>query len=87
MLAQRAAILRTWARVAHTRRSRSKVAAIADSIPLARPRCLQAVEFRDRGVRCNTVCPGFIDTPHGRKEIKELTALGVPATYALHWGH
>ncbi|EOD07195.1 short-chain dehydrogenase [Emiliania huxleyi CCMP1516] len=39
-----------------------------------------AVEFRDRGVRCNTVCPGFVDTPHGRKEIRELTALGVPAS-------
>ena len=26
------------------------------------------------------VCPGFVDTPHGRKEIKELTAHGVEAT-------
>lgn len=41
-----------------------------------------AVEFRERGIRCNTVCPGFIDTPHGRREIKELVALGVDASEA-----
>jgi NAD(P)-dependent dehydrogenase (short-subunit alcohol dehydrogenase family) len=36
-----------------------------------------AVEFRDRGIRCNAVCPGFIETPHGLREVKELTAHGV----------
>lgn len=36
-----------------------------------------AVEFRDRGIRCNAVCPGFIATPHGQREVAELTALGV----------
>lgn len=36
-----------------------------------------AVEFRDRGVRCNAVCPGFIATPHGRREIMWLTEQGV----------
>ena len=41
-----------------------------------------AVEFRDKKIRCNTVCPGFVDTPHGRREIKELTALGVSASEA-----
>lgn len=41
-----------------------------------------AVEFRDRNIRCNAVCPGFIDTPHGRREIQELTALGVAASQA-----
>ena len=41
-----------------------------------------AVEFRDRGIRCNAVCPGFIETPHGVREIKELTALGVDASEA-----
>jgi NAD(P)-dependent dehydrogenase (short-subunit alcohol dehydrogenase family) len=36
-----------------------------------------AVEFRDRNIRCNAVCPGFIRTPHGMREIRELTNLGV----------
>jgi NAD(P)-dependent dehydrogenase (short-subunit alcohol dehydrogenase family) len=36
-----------------------------------------AVEFRDRNIRCNAVCPGFIRTPHGLREVKELRALGV----------
>ena len=39
-----------------------------------------AVEFRDRGIRCNAVCPGFIETPHGLREVAELTALGVDAS-------
>ncbi|MCF4167154.1 SDR family oxidoreductase [Zavarzinia compransoris] len=36
-----------------------------------------AVEFRDRNIRCNAVCPGFIRTPHGLREVKDLQALGV----------
>lgn len=36
-----------------------------------------AVEFRDRNIRCNAVCPGFIRTPHGLREVRELQALGV----------
>lgn len=36
-----------------------------------------AIEFRDRGIRCNAICPGFIETPHGLREVAELTALGV----------
>ncbi len=36
-----------------------------------------AVEFRDRGIRCNAVCPGFIRTDHGLRELAELRGLGV----------
>jgi NAD(P)-dependent dehydrogenase (short-subunit alcohol dehydrogenase family) len=39
-----------------------------------------AVDFRDRNIRCNAVCPGFIRTPHGMNEIAKLTALGVDAS-------
>jgi NAD(P)-dependent dehydrogenase (short-subunit alcohol dehydrogenase family) len=39
-----------------------------------------AVEYRDRGIRCNAVAPGFIRTPHGMRELKELQAMGVDAT-------
>ncbi len=41
-----------------------------------------AVEFRDRGIRCNAVCPGFIETPHGNREVTELAALGVDVSEA-----
>lgn len=37
-----------------------------------------AVEFRDRHIRCNAVCPGLIRTAHGLREAKELVALGQP---------
>lgn len=36
-----------------------------------------AVEFRDRNIRCNAVCPGFIRTPHGLREVAELQKLGI----------
>ena len=41
-----------------------------------------AVEFRDKGIRCNAVCPGFIQTPHGDREVAELAALGVDVSEA-----
>jgi NAD(P)-dependent dehydrogenase (short-subunit alcohol dehydrogenase family) len=41
-----------------------------------------AVEFRDRNIRCNAVCPGFIKTPHGIREVKDLKALGVDVSDA-----
>jgi len=41
-----------------------------------------AVEFRDRGIRCNAICPGFIETAHGQREVAELTALGVDVSDA-----
>lgn len=36
-----------------------------------------AVEFRDRNIRSNAVCPGFIATAHGLREIDLLTKHGV----------
>ncbi len=42
-----------------------------------------AVEFRDQNIRCNTVCPGFVKTPHGLREVKELSALGVDISDAV----
>ena len=48
-----------------------------------------AVEFRDKGVRCNAICPGFIDTPHGKREVAGLTRYGVDvsdATIAMQQG-
>ncbi|MEL6937753.1 MAG: SDR family oxidoreductase [Cyanobacteria bacterium J06598_1] len=41
-----------------------------------------AVEFRDAGIRCNAISPGFIRTPHGIREMKECSALGVEFTEA-----
>jgi NAD(P)-dependent dehydrogenase (short-subunit alcohol dehydrogenase family) len=41
-----------------------------------------AVEFRDRGIRCNALSPGFIATPHGLNEVKQLQALGIDASPA-----
>ena len=35
-----------------------------------------AVEYRDQGIRCNAVCPGFVKTAHGLREIDELDGLG-----------
>ena len=35
-----------------------------------------AVEYRDRGIRCNALCPGFIRTDHGMRELEALAALG-----------
>ena len=36
-----------------------------------------AVEFRDRNIRSNAICPGFIATAHGLREIELLTKNGV----------
>jgi NAD(P)-dependent dehydrogenase (short-subunit alcohol dehydrogenase family) len=41
-----------------------------------------AVEYRDRGIRCNAVAPGFIRTPHGLRELRDLQAMGVAASEA-----
>lgn len=36
-----------------------------------------AVALRDRGIRCNAVCPGFTGPPHGLREVADLQAPGV----------
>lgn len=41
-----------------------------------------AVEYRDRNIRCNAVCPGFIRTPHGNREVELLTKYGVDVSDA-----
>ena len=41
-----------------------------------------AVEFRDRNIRCNANCPGFIRTPHGQREVEDLTRLGIDVSDA-----
>ena len=41
-----------------------------------------AVEFRDRNIRCNAVCPGFIQTAHGQREVDGLTSFGVDVSDA-----
>jgi NAD(P)-dependent dehydrogenase (short-subunit alcohol dehydrogenase family) len=41
-----------------------------------------AVEFRDRNIRCNAVCPGFIKTAHGMREVEALTKHGVDVSDA-----
>ncbi len=41
-----------------------------------------AVEFRDRNIRCNAVCPGFIRTPHGQREVADLARMGVDVSDA-----
>ena len=35
-----------------------------------------AVEYRDDGIRCNAICPGFVKTDHGLREINQLDNLG-----------
>lgn len=39
-----------------------------------------AVEFRDKGIRANVICPGFVRTQHGTFEIAQLRRLGVAAS-------
>ncbi len=39
-----------------------------------------AVEYRDRGIRCNLICPSFVRTRHGVHEIEQLRSYGVFAS-------
>lgn len=42
-----------------------------------------AVEFRDRGIRSNAICPGFIATAHGLREIEMLSRQGVDVSESM----
>ncbi|MCB5410356.1 SDR family NAD(P)-dependent oxidoreductase [Pseudogemmobacter faecipullorum] len=42
-----------------------------------------AVEFRDRGIRSNAICPGFIATAHGLREIELLGRQGVDVSESM----
>ncbi len=35
-----------------------------------------STEYREHGIRCNAVCPGFVKTAHGLREIDELDGQG-----------
>lgn len=35
-----------------------------------------SAEYRNQGIRCNAVCPGFVKTAHGLREISELDSAG-----------
>lgn len=39
-----------------------------------------ATEYRDQGIRCNAVCPGFIRTAHGLRELDHLRKYKVNVT-------
>lgn len=39
-----------------------------------------AVEYRDKGIRCNTICPSFVRTRHGEDEIDQLRRYGILAS-------
>lgn len=39
-----------------------------------------AVEYRDRGIRANCICPSFVRTDHGLDEIRQLRNYGVFAS-------
>jgi NAD(P)-dependent dehydrogenase (short-subunit alcohol dehydrogenase family) len=46
-----------------------------------------AVEFRDRNIRCNAICPGFVRTPHGNREVADLAKYGVDVSNAAIAAH
>lgn len=39
-----------------------------------------AVEYRDKGIRANALCPSFVRTKHGEHEIEQLRSYGVLAS-------
>ncbi|MDN6860239.1 SDR family NAD(P)-dependent oxidoreductase [Pseudomonas sp. CAN2814] len=45
-----------------------------------------SVEFRDRNIRSNAICPGFIGTAHGRRELDLLREHGTEISDAMLQG-
>ena len=39
-------------------------------------------EYRERGIRCNAICPAFVRTPHGIRELADFRAMGVDISEA-----
>ena len=39
-------------------------------------------EYRQRGIRCNAVCPAFVRTPHGIRELADFKAMGMEISEA-----
>ena len=39
-------------------------------------------EYRGRGIRCNAVCPAFVRTPHGIRELADFKAMGMEISEA-----
>lgn len=35
-----------------------------------------SAEYRDQGIRCNAICPGFVRTAHGLRELDQLDSQG-----------
>ncbi len=36
-----------------------------------------AIEYREQGIRCNAICPAFVRTAHGLREIDDFKRLGI----------
>lgn len=36
-----------------------------------------AIEYREQGIRCNAICPAFVRTAHGLREIDDFKTLGI----------
>ena len=39
-------------------------------------------EYRERGIRCNAICPAFVRTPHGIRELADFKAMGMDISEA-----
>lgn len=39
-------------------------------------------EYRQRGIRCNAICPAFVRTPHGMRELADFRTMGMEISEA-----